>query len=111
MTKAKAKTRGFEVTDDDRELWWELARRYMRDRKNPAVQRWAWERAAPYINPRIAAAEKQQDNPKEFTIKVEDYRAKKEEFGAPLVEVFAKEKKEEVELESALLGLDDEDVH
>jgi len=67
-----AKTK-MQVTDDDRELVLELARKYLRTGKHPSIQRWAWEKILPFALPRLSAQELKTAD-KGFKIVVEDYR-------------------------------------
>lgn len=103
------------VTDEDRELWWGLARKYMRDRAHPTVQRWAWEKAASFINPKVAAVEADRGASKEFVVKVEDYRSKKEVlpvvvFGAANVDE-AMERAITEDVDEGVVDFEDEDMN
>ena len=62
------------ITEDDREVVMELARKYLRDDKHAAIQRWAWEKVLPYALPRLASSELKTGDGEGFKIVVEDYR-------------------------------------
>lgn len=67
------------VTDDDRAIVMQLARRYLRDHKHPAIQRWAWEKVLPYSLPKLASSELKTKEGDGFKIIVDDYRSPKKQ--------------------------------
>ena len=80
MAKSKKK---FAVSDEDRDMVLELARKYLKNARHPSIQRWAWEKILPFALPRLSAQElKTADNG--FKLIIEDYRDDKTdlaEFG------------------------------
>ena len=78
MSKAEKKKVGDLITEDDREVMMELARKYLRDDRHAAIQRWAFEKMLPYALPRLASSELKTKDGEGFKIVVEDYRNTKE---------------------------------
>jgi hypothetical protein len=114
MTKARVREKAGVVdgvTDEDRRTWWEAWREYANDKRQPAIRRWAWQIAAPYINPKVAAVEVEKPGSKEFVVKVEDYRSKKAELSGAVLISNSLTNTLDDELDASLLGLDDDDVN